>query len=156
MPQLRRRGYDPKRRSGSYLSDCAGHFAPAATENLYKLFEKQCLRHQQAVTTDHEKSQAYTRIGGGGGSGGRDVLMLAQSDYLNNPNYNSFGESYGGVFQSTNQVNDWRQRVLTPPAFTTPSTGTASRYEFLSLLQPRRGPHGCAARIAFQTTVLAG
>jgi hypothetical protein len=64
--------------------------------------------------------------GGGGGGGGGTALTLAKPDSLNGPNYNSFADSYGGDYQSANEVAQFRQQALTPPASSTPSTGTAS------------------------------
>ena len=57
--------------------------------------------------------------GGGGGGGGGMTLTLAQPDSSNGPSYNSFGQSYGGDYQSANQVNAWRTQAFTPPATTT-------------------------------------
>ena len=60
----------------------------------------------------------YERSGGGGGGGGGGgmTLTLAQPDSGNGPSYNSFGQSYGGDYQSANQVNAWRTQAFTPPA----------------------------------------
>jgi hypothetical protein len=59
----------------------------------------------------------YAREGGGGGGGGGGMtLTLAQPDSQNGPSYNSFGQSYGGDYQSANQVNAWRTQAFTPPA----------------------------------------
>jgi hypothetical protein len=58
--------------------------------------------------------------GGGGGGGGGMTLTLAQPDSSNGPSYNSFGQSYGGDYQSANQVNAWRTKAFTPnPAAST-------------------------------------
>jgi hypothetical protein len=60
----------------------------------------------------------YAREGGGGGGGGGGgmTLTLAQPDSQNGPSYNSFGQSYGGDYQSANQVGAWRTQAFTPPA----------------------------------------
>ena len=66
----------------------------------------------------------YAREGGGGGGGGGGMtLTLAQPDSSNGPSYNSFGQSYGGDYQSANQVNAWRTQAFTPPA----NSGSASK-----------------------------
>jgi hypothetical protein len=81
--------------------------------------------YQTGITIDQDGwsgGVGYTGTGGAGGGGG--VVILAQPDSLNGPNYNSFNQSYGGDYQSANQVDALRQRALTPS--TTSSSGKAS------------------------------
>jgi hypothetical protein len=83
--------------------------------------------YQAGITIDQQGwagGVGYTRSGGGGGGGGGGALTVAQPDPLNGPNYNSFNESFGGDYQSANQIDAIRQKALAPP--TTSTTGTAS------------------------------
>jgi hypothetical protein len=72
-----------------------------------------------AITVDQQGwigGVGYGREGGGGGGGGGGMtLTLAQPDSQNGPSYNSFGQSYGGDYQSANQVGAWRTQAFTPP-----------------------------------------
>jgi hypothetical protein len=52
--------------------------------------------------------------GGGGGGGGGMSLTLSQPDSNNGPSYNSFGQSYGGDYQSAAQVNNFRAQAFAP------------------------------------------
>lgn len=72
-----------------------------------------------AITVEQEGWIGGVGYGGGGGGGGM-TLTLAQPDSSNGPSYNSFGQSYGGDYQSANQVNAWRTKAFTPnPAAST-------------------------------------
>ncbi len=67
------------------------------------------------------KGEAGLCPGGWSPGGGGLTLTLAQPDSQNGPSYNSFGQSYGGDYQSATQVNAWRTQAFTPPASTTAS-----------------------------------
>ena len=60
-------------------------------------------------------------------AGGGGTLTLAQPDSLNGPSYNSFGQSYGGDYQSANQVDTWRTQAFTPPSNSGSSSGSGSK-----------------------------
>ena len=84
--------------------------------------------YQAGITVDQDGwygGVGYTRAGGGGGGGGGGAITVAQPDPLNGPSYNSFGESYGGDYQSANQVDAWRQKAFTPSSSS--SSGTTSK-----------------------------
>ncbi|MBV9548503.1 MAG: hypothetical protein JO256_02390 [Alphaproteobacteria bacterium] len=70
----------------------------------------------------------YERSGGGGccGGGGGLSLTLSQPDSLNGPSYNSFGQSYGGDYQSAAQVNQWRAQALAPHSNSGSGSGSGS------------------------------
>jgi hypothetical protein len=72
--------------------------------------------------------RAYAGVGGGeGGGGGGLTLTLSQPDSLNGPSYNSFGQSYGGDYQSANKVNQFRQQAFTPSSSSGSGSGSGSK-----------------------------
>jgi hypothetical protein len=75
--------------------------------------------YRQGITVEQQGwigGVGYGREGGGGGGGGGMSLTLSQPDSLNGPSYNSFGQGYGGDYQSAGQVNQFRQQAFAPPA----------------------------------------
>ena len=86
--------------------------------------------YRQGITVEQQGwigGVGYAREGGGGGGGGGGLtLTLAQPDSLNGPSYNSFGQGYGGDYQSAGQVNAWRTQAFTPPANSGSGSGSGS------------------------------
>jgi hypothetical protein len=68
--------------------------------------------YRNGSLSDHNFSGGVGYGDEDGGAGG--AITLAQPDGLNGPNYNNFGQSYGGSYGAANRLSAWRNYSLRP------------------------------------------